>query len=118
MTRTMLILAAALAFSASAGAQAPRVIRSLEKSYELYFRDVVFPTTAVGSVNIEPCDNCPRVVHSVTPTTVYLHNEMQLSFDQFQELLDARRATSRPTYVGVYYSVDTNLVTRIRVQTE
>jgi hypothetical protein len=114
----MLILVAALAFTASASAQVPRVIRSLEKSYELAFGDVVFPTTAVGSVNIEPCENCPRVLHSVTPTTVYLHNDIQLSFDEFQKLLADRRSTSRPTYVGVYYSVDTNLVTRIRVKTE
>jgi len=117
MTRTTLTLAAVLAFSASAGVEAPR-IRSLEKSYELHFRDVAFPTTAVGSVNVAPCGDCARVVHSVTPTTVYLHNDLQLSFAEFQMLLEARRATRRPTYVGVYYGVDTNLVTRIRVKTE
>ena len=118
MARTMLVLAALLAVAAGAEAQVPRVVRTLEKSYELEFKDVAFPNSAVGTVNVKPCATCAYEAHNVTPTTVYMHNLEQLSFDEFQKLLEDRHATSRPTYAVVHYSVDSNLVTRITIKTE
>jgi hypothetical protein len=118
MSRTMLVFAALCAVTFGAEAQVPRVVRVLEKSYELDFKDVSFPTGAAGNVTVKPCATCEYHTHSLGQNAVFMHNKQQLSFDDFQKLLDDRRVTSRPTYAVVHYSIDTNLVTRITIRTE
>jgi len=113
MTRTMLTLAALLAFSTSAGAQVPRVVRVIESSYELDLTDVIFPTGQLGAVNVRTCATCARALHEVTTSTAYIVNAKQVPFADFLKVVDDRRKTSRPTFVGVYYDRQTKKVNRI-----
>jgi hypothetical protein len=118
MNRTTIVFAALLALGTSATAQVPRVVKPLESSYELDVSAVAFPETVDGAVKVTPCAGCARVSHRLTPTTAFFNDDQRISFEDFRALLDARRPTSRRTYVGVHYGIATSLVTRIRLKTE
>jgi hypothetical protein len=113
MTRTIWIVAALLATFGSAEAQVPRVVRILEQSYELDLSDVSFPVQAPGPISVSPCATCVRESHSTTETTIYLFNSKPLPYPEFLKAVDARRKTSKPTFVGVYYDVESKRVTRV-----
>ena len=114
MTRTIWIVAALLATVGSAAeAQVPRVVRILEQSYELDLADVSFPVQAPGPISLSPCATCTRASHATTDTTVYLFNSKALPYKDFLKAVDARRRTGTPTFVGVYYDIETKRVTRV-----
>jgi hypothetical protein len=95
-----MIAAALLACVGSAGAQVPRTIKPIEKSYELDLSDVSFPGGALGSITVTPCDTCPRTAH----------------YEDFLKTVEARRKTSAPTFVGVYYDIESQRVNRVSLK--
>jgi len=117
MTRTTWMIAAALlACVGSAGAQVPRTIKPIEKSYELDLSDVSFPGSALGSITVTPCDTCPRTAHATTPTTVFLVNNQPVAYEDFLKTVESRRKTSAPTFVGVYYDIESQRVNRVSLK--
>ena len=117
MIRTIWIIAAALlACAGSADAQVPRTIKPIEKSYELDLSDVSFPGNALGSITVTPCETCPRTAHATTPTTVFLVNDHPVVYDDFLKTVEARRKTSAPTFVGVYYDIESQRVNRVSLK--
>jgi hypothetical protein len=113
MTRRIWIVAALLALLGTAEAQVPRVVRILEQSYELDLADVSFPPQAPGPISLRACDTCARESRGTTDTTVYLFNNKPLPYVEFLKAVDARRKTSKSTFVGVYYDIDSKRVTRV-----
>jgi hypothetical protein len=116
MTRTIWIIAALLVCFGSAEAQVPRVVKILEKSYELELRDVSFPSDALGSITVRPCDTCSYTAHTTTASTIFLVNDKPVVYDDFVKTVDERRKTSRPTFVGVYYDIESKHVTRVSLK--
>jgi hypothetical protein len=118
MTRTPFLLAVLLAFAGSASAQAPRVVKILEQSYELDLADVALPPDGIGTITVAPCASCTRVAHPATSSTAYLLNATPVPFADFIKAAHDRRRMARSTFVGVYYDIESKRVNRVLMKTQ
>lgn len=114
---TSITLAAGLLLGASASAQL-RVIKQLERSYELALTDVTLPSSTAGTLIFKACEDCASESLQVTAETRYFLRESELSFEDFLLQADAILAFDEEAAdagLGVHYSIETGFVTRMHI---
>lgn len=117
MFRLTLIIAV-LATAAGGASAAPRVLAQLEGTYELALVDVQGPEAASGFVRLYTCPSCASRTHRVDAATRYILGGRELPFDEFSSYLAGMRAsesTARNVLVGIFYDLESSVVTRIVV---
>jgi len=116
MIRTLLIVALSLSLAGIASG-APRVLGHPEASYELSLKDLRMPSSSAGSVTLRTCAACQSVTHRVDGATIYLAGNTPMllpDFLNYAQSLSAANPDDR-VLVGVYYDVESAVVTRIIV---
>lgn len=109
-------VAAFLAFSAVQSAPAIEVMGKIEEALEIHLNFVEMPLSETDAIRINGCTGCQTVTKQVTPTTRYFISSTELPFVDFRAAVDDLKASHRgaeTTLVGVFYNVETELVTRI-----
>lgn len=93
-----------------------RTIEFLEGSYEARLSNITFPSSTAGTLIFRPCSTCDGRAHQVDSSTVYSGPDGPLPLDRFLDKVAELRQTAggnESTAVGVYYSLDTNRITRV-----
>lgn len=97
-----------------AGAQS---LELTEGAAELQLSDMTLPAHAFGSVIYTSCETCTPQVRQVDSSTVYVGPSGPVSLGEF--LNEAARlmgtAEGQETFVGLFYSLADERVTRIRL---
>jgi len=115
MFRPTLILIAAL-LAVPQVSFALRVLEQIERSYELSLDAVSVPRGATSAVIFRTCDTCSSQSLAVTASTKYFVDERELTHAEMLSAVDAIRLQpggNDGTLVGLFYDIDTNVVTRI-----
>ena len=118
MYRKLLLIAVAGALIGTAGA---RTIEMLDGAYEATLNEVTLPGGAAGTLIFRPsCSSCEPRVHTVDSDTTYHIGPARraLPLAEFlAQVAELRQLTGseQAIAVGIFYSLDTNRVTRIRV---
>ena len=113
MMRFSLAIILALSLSGMSSAQD---VEMLEGTYELQLSYVTMPANAADNTSFRTCADCQTVALRVNSATSYLINHQALALPDFLLAIDDIRQVSHPgSFVGVYYDLQTNQVTRISV---
>jgi len=105
-----LFLALVLALGAGT---APAKLRNIENAYEVDTRSVSLPANASGQVVIRECQSCKPVVLRVNNGTRYYVGLPSSEPVSLQRLRKAAEEAGGERLVTVFYSLETNVVTRI-----
>jgi hypothetical protein len=119
MNKQVFAIFAALALFCSS-AQAVRVLEILERSYELGLADVTLPQSANGQIGFKSCDTCARQYMPVSASTRYFLQGQPVTLTQLgQEANHIRNnaGAADRTMVVLHYDPETEVATRIRVDT-
>jgi hypothetical protein len=110
------ILALGLALTLAAGAVA-NDFELIEGAYELSLANVILPDSQGGVVVFKTCRDCESAGRAVSSRTRYLLGERELALPDFLAAVDEIRASpsGKSAFVGVYYDLKTNAITRIVV---
>lgn len=109
-------LAAFLALSTLQSAPAIEVMGKIEEALEIHLNFVEMPLNEVDAIRINGCTGCQTVTKAVTPATRYFVSRTELPFVDFRAAvadLQASHRRAETTLVGVFYNVESDLVTRI-----
>jgi hypothetical protein len=114
MYRRLMLMAVAAVLIGTASA---RTFEALEGAYEAVLADVTFPSSIAGTLIVKMCSTCEATALSVDSGTVYVGtNGRPLPLAEFLESVAALRQApggEQGSAVGVYYSLETNRVTRV-----
>jgi hypothetical protein len=112
MKRLLIALALAGLAVGSASAQSLEV---LEGAAELELSDITFPASTAGSVIFTECDTCGARTLQVDTSTVFVGSAGPVPLAEFLAEVAQLRATAegQDTFVGLFFSLTTNRVTRI-----
>jgi hypothetical protein len=119
MKKFTILMLSGLAFAAI-NAQAIRVLEVIERSYELVLTDVSLPQSTNGTVGYKACDACARQYMPVSGVTSYFVEDRMMTLAQFSaEVARIRQlpGASERTLVMLHYDPETEVATRIRVNT-
>jgi hypothetical protein len=110
------IFALALALTLATGAAA-RDFELIEGAYELSLTNVIMPNSQAGVVVFKDCGACESTGRAVGTGTRYLIGERELPLPDFLAAVEELRASpgAQNSFVGVYYDLKTNAITRIAV---
>jgi len=115
MFKTPLLITIAMG-SISVALAAPRIVDQPEGSYELALAEVTMPRSITGMVAFKSCETCRTTALRVSGRTRYSVNGSEVAYGDFSEQLeDLRDVDDRSVFVGVYYDLETNFVTRVSV---
>jgi hypothetical protein len=109
-------LAALLSFGALPTTSAVEVLGKIEEALEIHLNFVEMPSNDADAIRINGCTACPTVTKDVTPATRYFIGRSELPLVDFRAAVADLRASHRgaeTTLVGVFYNVESDLVTRI-----
>jgi hypothetical protein len=115
-TFARIALAAVLALGVVPSTSAIEVLGKIEEALEIHLNFVEMPLNESDAVRINGCASCATVTKAVTPATRYFISRTELPFVDFRAAVDDLKASHRgaeTTLVGVFYNVETDLVTRI-----
>jgi hypothetical protein len=117
MRRSILALALTLALATGAAAND---FELLEGAYELSLTNVILPNSQGGVVVFKTCRDCESTGRAVDSRTRYLLGDRELPLPDFLAAVEEIRASpgAQSTFVGVYYDLKTNAITRIMVVPE
>lgn len=109
--RTLFITLASLAFGAASAA----TLELVEGAYEAVLSEVTFPRSAVGTLIVRMCDSCDPYSLRVEPSTVYVGTSGPTSRMEFLAEVEEIRneGGAETTFVGVFYTLGTDRVTRV-----
>lgn len=115
-TRQTLLCLLAVTALISTTAQADRIIKIVEESYELAIDGFSLPGNGFGPVFINHCEDCEPV--TVSSTTRYFFRDRLISLNEFQSQLAA--ALQAPdmadrAMVNLRYSPETRVATRVEI---
>jgi hypothetical protein len=116
MARTFSILVWTLSLSGLA-AQA-NALEMIEGAYELSLREVSLPRSAVDAASFRPCEGCSTVSLSVDSATRYSIDGRELVLADFLQAIERIRQGpdgNAKTFVGLFYDLKTDRVTRVLV---
>lgn len=105
-----LLLGLLLAFGAGT---ASAKLRNIENAYEGDIRSVTLPDNASGQVVVRECPTCKPVVLRVSNSTRYYVGLPSSAPVSLQRLRKAAAAAGGERLLTVFYSLETNVVTRI-----
>jgi hypothetical protein len=97
-------------------AVAARTLELIEGAYEAVLADVIFPAHIAGDLIVRLCPDCEPHVLPVESGTAYIGSTGPMSLEEFLADVDVIRRTpdgNSTTAVGVFYSLETNRVTRV-----
>jgi hypothetical protein len=117
MTRLFLTIAVFLTLLEPAAAV--RVLEDVENSAELSLIELTLPATASGAVSYTACEGCRPSTHRLDSATQYILNGQNVTFAEFAQAATDLRANSQAserTFVGVYFDLETERVTRITLR--
>jgi len=99
----------------SAGIASAQSLEVLEGAAELSLSDITFPSGPIGSATFTECESCESKTLPVDSGTVYLGVSGSVSLADFLDEVAELRTTEKgqDTFVGLFYSLETNRVTRI-----
>lgn len=109
-------LASLLSFGLLHSAQAVEVLGKIEEALEIHLNFVEMPGSETDAIRIDGCPSCATVRKNVTPATRYFLGRTELPLVDFRAAVADLRASHRgaeTTLVGVFYSVESDLITRI-----
>jgi hypothetical protein len=114
MRRSILALALTLALATGVAADDFELI---EGAYELSLTNVIMPNSQGGVVVFKTCPACESTGRAVDSRTSYLLDDRELPLADFLLAVEEIRASpgAKAAFVGVYYDLKTNAITRIRV---
>jgi hypothetical protein len=118
MYRRLLLIAVAATLIGAANA---RTLEILEGAYEAELSEVTLPGGTAGTLIFRPpCDSCDPRVHSVDSSTTYHIGAAgpALALADFLDRVEELRelpGNERSIAVGIFYSLETNRITRIRI---
>jgi hypothetical protein len=114
MYRRLILMTFAAALIGTASA---RTFEAVEGAYEAVLGDVTFPSSIAGTLIVKMCSTCEATALSVDAGTVYLGtNGRPLPLVEFLESAAALRQApggEQGSAVFVFYSLETNRVTRV-----
>jgi hypothetical protein len=111
------IYALALTLLLAAGAAAQNDFELIEGAYESSLANVIMPNNAGGVVVFKTCRACESTGRAVDSRTRYLLGDRELPLADFLVAVEEIRASpgAQAAFVGVYYDLKTNAITRIMV---
>jgi hypothetical protein len=119
MNRRLVLIAVAATLIGTAGA---RTLEIVEGAYETVLADVTFPGSIAGTLILKMCDTCDAKALAVDSGTVYVGPDGQRK--PLAEFLDdvarlrAAPGGEQSSAVGVFYSLETDRVTRVRLHAD
>jgi hypothetical protein len=89
----------------------------IEGAYELSLPNVIMPNSQGGVVVFKSCRACESTGRAVDSRTRYLLGDTELPLSEFLVAVEEMRASpsAKGVFVGVYYDLKTDAITRIRV---
>lgn len=117
MRRLMIFFAVGFSLISIASSQSLDVV---EGAAELSLSDMTFPNTAGGMVIYTECDACEPVRMQVDSQTVYIGLAGAVPLADFLADVSELRTTEpgQQTFVSLFYDLNSNRVTRIRLHPE
>ncbi|HVY65970.1 MAG TPA: hypothetical protein VHH11_14200 [Gammaproteobacteria bacterium] len=111
------ILAALILLGLFNTAGAVRVLKEVERPFELAVGQLALPTDAGGTLTIRECDTCKFGSYRLQGSTQFLLDGRQASYADFRRAVDSLRASAvgNTTVISVFIDRTTELVTRISV---
>ena len=101
----------------SLSANAARTLEILEGSYEAVLQNVTFPASIAGTLIARDCLSCDGSSYQVDSSTTYTgSNGQAMSLQEFNANVAELRelpGANASTAVAIYYSLDTNRITRV-----
>jgi len=98
-------------------AGAVRVIKLIERPFELSVGDLSLPSETTGTLTFKPCDGCRAEIRRLSTSTAFLLNGGPVDFATFSAVVNDLR--SKPATANhpaaVFLDIETGRVTRLSI---
>jgi hypothetical protein len=111
------ILATLLLLGLVNTAAAERVLREVERPFEIGVGQLTLPPDTSGSLTLRACDTCRLSSYRLQGATKFVLDGRETKYADFAHAVDALRtsATASATVVGVFIDRTTEIVTKVSV---
>jgi hypothetical protein len=112
----IIALAVALSLGAVRPAAALEMLGWTEEAIEAHLNLAEMPANDTDAVRINGCPGCATITKRVTPATRYFLGRTEVPFADFRAAVAEVRAShtgAENTLIGVFFSLESDLVTRI-----
>ena len=98
-------------------ASAVRVLKEVERPFEIAIGQLTLPKDSGGSLTLRACDTCRFGSYRLQNTTVFVLDGRQVAYADLSQAVDALRGSTAgdATVVSVFLDRDTERVTRVSV---
>ena len=112
------IVMSILTLASATNVWAYRIIKQLEDAYELALDEIRLPQSETGSVSILACEECDTTFLSVTTTTKYQRDGVEMKLNEFIEAVKESRSLdsgARRALIYVFFDIESMRVKRIEL---